>query len=72
MNLPKIGGIVNAEAMAIMSLKKNRFNADHGNLLGYPWPNFWVKALSLRRERVVFTANTASNFEMAGSSHGMT
>ena len=33
MYFPKIGGIVNADAIAMISLRKNKFSDDQGNLL---------------------------------------
>lgn len=59
--------MVNAEAIAIISLKKNNLNEDQGKGLGSPFPNFWVKSLSLVIPTVVLTANTTNNFEIAGS-----
>ena len=72
MYFPKIGGIVNADAIAIMSLVKNKPSAEGGNLRASPFPSLWAKALSFRREKVVFTKKTEASFEMAGSSPGMT
>ncbi len=59
--------MVNAEAIAIISLKKNNLNEDQGKGLESPFPNFWVKSLSLVIPIVVLTANTTNNFEIAGS-----
>ena len=72
MYFPKIGGIVNAEAIAMISLAKNKPSAEAGNLRASPFPNLWARALSFRREKVVFTKNTDASFEMAGSSPGTT
>lgn len=67
-----MGGIVKAEAMAMISLRKNKFKEDHGNFLAYPCPSLWVRALSFNKDRDVLTKNTANSFEMAGSIHGTT
>jgi hypothetical protein len=36
MNFPNIGGIVKADAIAIISLTKNKLMAEIGNFLAYP------------------------------------
>jgi hypothetical protein len=72
MYLPNIGGIVNADAIAIISLMKNKLSADQGNLRAYPCPSLWVSALSFSKDNDVLTKNTEISFEIAGSTHGIT
>ena len=66
-NFPKIGGIVNADAIAMISLKKKSVRAEAGNFLSSPWPNLWANALSLISERVVLTKNVDNSFTKTGS-----
>lgn len=62
-NYPKTGGIVKAEAIAMISLKKNRPNDVIGKGFFSLVPNFCVKALSLMRLVVVLTTNVIINFK---------
>ena len=64
---PRTGGIVNAEAIAIMSLKKNNPKEANGKGFFYLAPNFWAKALSLARLAVVLTTKVIISFNMEGS-----
>lgn len=66
-NYPKIGGIVNADAMAMISLRKKSPKEAIGNGFFSFVPNLWVKALSLMRLVVVLTTNVIINFKKAGS-----
>jgi hypothetical protein len=68
-NLPKIGGIVKADAIAKISRKKNKPNADPGNFFTYPFPNLWVSALSLTSDNDVLTKNVSISFDMEGYIH---
>ncbi len=67
--LPNIGGIVNAEAIAIKSLKKNKFKDFNGKGLISPLPNLCAKNLSLVMPVLVLNTNTIRSFEIAGSNH---
>ena len=64
---PNIGGIVNADAMAIISLRKNRPKDVIGNDFAYLVPNFWVKALSFAKLVTVLTTNVIPSFKIDGS-----
>jgi hypothetical protein len=63
---PKIGGIVKADAIATISLRKNNPKEEIGNDLAALVPNFWVRALSLAKLVVVLTTNVIPNFNKAG------
>jgi hypothetical protein len=66
-NFPKIGGIVNADAIAIISLKKNSVRADIGNFRSYPCPNLCASALSFTSDRVVLTTKVDISLTKTGS-----
>lgn len=69
-NAPNTGGIVNAEAIAIMSLIKNNPKEVRGNDFFYFAPNLWAKALSFAKLVVVFTTNVIINFKIDWSTPG--
>jgi hypothetical protein len=60
---------VNADAIAIISRIKNKFNDVIGNLRDYPLPNFCASFLSLINDNEVLTANVKNNFDNEGSIH---
>lgn len=60
---PKAGGIVKAEAIATISLRKNNPKDANGNGLTYLAPNLWANALSFMRLVVVFTKKVIISFK---------
>ena len=60
-NLPRMGGIVNADAIAIKSLMKNKAYEAMGNFFGV-YPNLTVYFLSFMRLQVVLTRKTIASF----------
>lgn len=64
---PRIIGIVKAEAIAIISLKKNKPNEDEGKFRFSFDPNLWVSALSLIKLVVVLTANVIQSLRIESS-----
>ena len=63
---PIIGGKVKAEAIATISLNRNKLNEIKGKLWDFDWPKCWAKALSLIKLAVVFTPKEISSFTIEG------
>ena len=60
-NLPRMGGIVKAEAIAIKSRMKNKAYEAKGNFFGV-YPNLTVYFLSFMRLQVVLMRKTIPSF----------
>ena len=67
---PKIGGNVNADAMAKKSLKKNNPNDFHGKGLTSHCPKYCAKHLSFMIPVDVLNTKTVRSFESTGSTKG--
>lgn len=64
---PRIDGIVKAEAIAIISRRKNKPKELMGKFRFSFDPNLWVNALSLIKLAVVLTANVIKSFRIESS-----
>lgn len=58
-----------AEAIAVMSLSRNRAREKTGKGLDADLPSFWAMDLSLIIELVVLTINVAISLDVAGFNH---